>query len=186
MLKNVEVTATTKDKGALDPDISERARPFVREGEGSTFELFYKSEFLSVLNAVRAFSGDTDLALDATQEAFSRAFARWRRLQERPWARGWVITTAMNVCRRSGRLGQRRGKHGRANNPATQEPGVERLDLLAALRTLPPRQKQATVLFYVADLPLEGVADLMGLSEGAVKAHLSKARQALRLRLEEQ
>lgn len=52
------------------------------------------------------------------------------------------------------------------------------------MRSLPERQRQAVVLHYLVDSPLVAVADAMGISEGAVKAHLFKARAALRGRLE--
>jgi DNA-directed RNA polymerase specialized sigma24 family protein len=40
------------------------------------------------------------------------------------------------------------------------------------------------VLYYLGDLPIPVVADLMGITEGAVKAHLAQARAALRPMLE--
>ena len=67
----------------------------------ANFDGFCKSEYASVYRAAFAFTGDKDAALDATQEAFSRAFARWARLSREPWAGGWVMTTALNLCRGS-------------------------------------------------------------------------------------
>jgi RNA polymerase sigma-70 factor (ECF subfamily) len=58
------------------------------------------------------------------------------------------------------------------------------LDVLTALRSLPERQRQAVVLHYLLDCPVATVADLMSVSEGAVKAHLFKARATLRTLLE--
>jgi RNA polymerase sigma-70 factor (ECF subfamily) len=58
------------------------------------------------------------------------------------------------------------------------------VDVLAALRSLPERQRQAVVLHYLTDCPVATVAEVMGVSEGAVKAHLFKARAALRSGLE--
>jgi len=56
---------------------------------------------------------------------------------------------------------------------------TDRLDLLAALRSLPERQRQAVVLHYLMDCRVATVAELMGLSEGTVKAHLHRARATL-------
>lgn len=63
----------------------------------------------------------------------------------------------------------------------TQSLDTDHVDLVSALRQLPPRQRQATVLYYVADLPVAVVADRLGVSEGTIKAHLSQARHKLRL-----
>ncbi len=51
------------------------------EVDGLTFEDFYAAEFDRVLDSAFAFSGDRDAAIDATQEAFARAFARWRAIE---------------------------------------------------------------------------------------------------------
>ena len=145
------------------------------------FDDFYRSEFPVVYRSTYAFCGDKELALDSVQEAFSRALARWRRLQSHPWAGGWVTTTAFNLCRKH--LGRKSPTY----NPQDlgEAPGsVERLDIVDALRALPPKQRQAIILFYLADLPLAAVADLMNISDGAVKSHLSRARAALRGSLE--
>ena len=146
------------------------------------FEDFYTAEFDRVLDSAFAFSGDRDAAADATQEAFARAFARWRRLSRREWAGAWVTTTALNVLRRRYRDAAR--SQVSVNEGESHDPHG-RVDLLRALRALPLRQREAAVLFYVADLPIHAVAEAMGLSDGAVKSHLARAREGLRGGLEE-
>ncbi len=141
------------------------------------FDRFCELEYPAVYRGAYAFCGDHDVALEATQEAFSRAFARWRRLRREPWAAGWVMTTALNLCRRS-------FKQPRPGLPAQSvAPLVDldlRVDMVDALRALPFRQRQAVLLYYLADLPVAAVADLMNASEGTVKAHLARARRGLR------
>lgn len=147
-----------------------------------TFEDFYTVEFDRVLDSAFAFSGDRDAAADATQEAFARAFARWRRLSRKEWAGGWVTTTALNVLRRRYR------DAARSRVPVDERASHDalgRVDLLRGLRALPVRQREAAVLFYVTDLPLHAVAEAMGISDGAVKSHLARARKGLRVSLEE-
>jgi RNA polymerase sigma-70 factor, ECF subfamily len=146
------------------------------------FEDFYAAEYDRVLDSAFAFSGDRDAAMDATQEAFARAFARWRRLSRKEWAGGWVTTTALNVLRRKFRDAAR--SLARVDDRSSRDMH-DRVDLLRALRALPLRQREAAVLFYVADLPLHAVAEAMGVSDGAVKSHLARAREGLRASLEE-
>lgn len=146
------------------------------------FEDFYAAEFDRVIDSAFAFSGDRDAAMDATQEAFARAFARWRRLSRHAWAGGWVTTTALNVLRRRYRDNSRSSV---TVPETTSHDASARVDLLRALQSLPMRQREAAVLFYVADLPLHAVAEAMGVSDGAVKSHLARARDSLRISLEE-
>jgi len=143
--------------------------------DAADFEDFCRREYPAVFRACVAFSGDRDAALEATQEAFARAFARWRRLRTNPWAGGWVMTTALNVVRKSRRS---RPSSYRAAQPGQVDVDL-RVDIVNALGTLPSRQRQAVVLHYLADLPVAAVAQLMNASEGSVKTHLSRARRAL-------
>lgn len=149
------------------------------------FEDFYRNEYGRVFGALYVATGSADLAQDATQEAFQRALVRWRRLGEEQWAIGWVVTTALNHSRR---LARRAGRE-----PATLltetsvgggGPDGTRVDLLRSVRSLPRRQREAIVLYYLLDLPIPAVATLMDQTEGSVKAHLAHARRKLRITME--
>jgi RNA polymerase sigma-70 factor (ECF subfamily) len=59
----------------------------------------------------------------------------------------------------------------------------DREQFWAEVRRLPRRQAQATALFYALDLPVSEVAATLGLAEGTVKVHLSRARTELADRL---
>ncbi len=58
------------------------------------------------------------------------------------------------------------------------------LDLLAAVRALPQRQRLAVCLHHLAGYPVGEVADALGVAEGTVKSNLHDARAALRRALE--
>jgi RNA polymerase sigma-70 factor, ECF subfamily len=144
------------------------------------FEELYRSEFQTVFRAVFALCGDASVAEEATQEAFARALARWRRLRDRTWAGGWVTTTAMNVARRSLR------RRPTAPTPPPEELDVDAsVDLWRQVRALPARQQEAVILHYVLDLRVDDSAAAMGCEGGTVKAHLARARATLRTQLEE-
>ena len=57
--------------------------------------------------------------------------------------------------------------------------------LTAALRQLPPRQREAFSLRVLEELDVATTARAMGCSEGSVKTHLSRAREALQKQMEE-
>ena len=61
---------------------------------------------------------------------------------------------------------------------------LEHAEVLAALRTLPPRQREVLVLRYYVDLSEADIAEALGISRGAVKSHASRGMAALRLALE--
>lgn len=155
-----------------------RSRPRPRE-DAAAFERFYASGFTSVYRAALAFTNSPEIAADATQEGFARAFARWRRLRDQTWALGWVMTTALNVARKHQRDARRHAPGGPASLAPSDEQAIARVDLVASLALLPARQKQALVLHYIGGFRIEEVAELMGISTGGVKSNLFKGRQAL-------
>jgi len=57
--------------------------------------------------------------------------------------------------------------------------------LVQALRGLPARQREAFTLRVLEELDVATTARAMGCSEGSVKTHLSRARQALQTRMED-
>jgi len=139
------------------------------------FGALYKREFRAVFQATYLLSGRRELAEDATQEAFARALQRWPRLRGRPWAGGWVMTTAMNLTRRSLRKSRPAEEASRDLNDLDQD-----IDLWVAVRKLPPREGEALILHYRADLSTEQVAKLMGCAPSTVRAHLARGRSRLR------
>ena len=148
------------------------------------FEGFYRVQYPHVYRAVYLATSDPDIAFDSTQEAFKRAYARWWRLSRHEWAGGWVMTTALNASRRAGRNAAREMPSESQPTPDHPAPNPHRVDVSVALRNLPPRQRTATILFYLGDQPIDVIATVMGVSEGTVKAHLAQARKKLREALE--
>jgi len=63
---------------------------------------------------------------------------------------------------------------------------VGRASIVALLRSLPDDQREALVLRFVADLPIDDVAEIMGRSAGAVKQLQRRGLLALRRRLADQ
>src|ERR1700726_2517658 len=63
---------------------------------------------------------------------------------------------------------------------------LERHAVVAALRKLPDRQREAIVLRYYADLSEADIAATMGISRGAVKSHTARGMAALRAALEQE
>lgn len=143
----------------------------------AAFRELYAEAFPTVYRVAYRFAGRREPAEDATQEAFARAFERWRRLGGEPWVVGWIVTTALNVVRRSARRAadelRDEGEHPSSDNVESA------VDLWRAIRELPRRQAEAIVLHYIVDLPVSQVASVMGCREGTAKAHLDRGRHRL-------
>lgn len=148
------------------------------------------SHYDRLVGAVSMVSGSVPLAEDAVQEAFARAWERTQRGESFEHLPGWVATVALNLAR-SGR--RRRQTERRAvarlgaRRPAPEAEWSNLHDVVrAAIDALPRRQREAVCLYYLLDLDVRTVADLLGVSPGTVKTALSRARSSLADVLSEQ
>jgi RNA polymerase sigma-70 factor (ECF subfamily) len=154
----------------------------VGNGDGS-FEAFFAEAYASVFRGLAVAFRDPQLAEEAAQEAFTRAYTRWQRVgsMERPAA--WTYVVAVRIARRRRRdlLGDA-PSHGLAQDAADEV--VDRVTMEAAIQELPTRQRVALVLRHYADLPLDDIAHAMGCAVGTVKSTLHAAHTRLHVELE--
>lgn len=125
-------------------------------------------------------TGNLDEAEDLVQEAFVRAAAAGRRFDRVENPEAWLRTTAINQHRSRWRK-LRNGQRARARMlpPRDPESLESHLEIITALRALPEAQRQVIALHYLADLPVEAIAQELGVPPGTVKSRLSRGRDAL-------
>lgn len=138
----------------------------------------------ALVGYARLLTGDHDSAQDLVQDALAKAWSRRRAGADIASLEGYVRTAVLNgyldQYRRRG-LWQRRA-HLFVTPEAT--PGSATAtetatDLASALRHLPPRERACVVLRFYDDLTVAGIADRLGVSEGAVKRYLSDGTKRL-------
>lgn len=135
-----------------------------------------------VYRAVIAMGASASEAADAVQDAYERALRQGRPL-ERP--EGWLFV----VAARRWRADRWRRRIFRPLTglrlSAAERPDTERIDLLAAIAKLPPRQREVLVARYVMGLTQAETAQLLRIAQGTVAATTSHATRSLRERLGE-
>lgn len=143
------------------------------------FAAFYDANKDRCLRAAVASGMSPDRAEDAVAEAFSRAWARWRTVRAHQSPSAWVVRTAVNSNISSWRKRRRELiVDEMPEESATAQTDV--VDLLAAVRRLPTRQREVVVLRYLLDLDTAATAAELGIAKGTVTAHLHHALAALR------
>ncbi|HEX5614087.1 MAG TPA: sigma-70 family RNA polymerase sigma factor [Acidimicrobiia bacterium] len=142
------------------------------------FEAFYRVEHPRVLGTLCALAGDRDTAVDATDEAFVRAYERWERVRHMDAPAAWTYTVALNALKRTKRRRALEATLLRRRRDVDVVPTHDP-ELWDAVRALPARQREAVVLRYVADLPEAQIAEVMRIARGTVASTLSDARRAL-------
>lgn len=145
-----------------------------------SFEHFFKGNYNEVLQRVAAAGASPDVAAEATQEAFVRAYQRWWRVGHFKNPAAWVQRVALNCRIDLERKSQRESRPLRAVEVELVEEADADSRIETAVQTLPPQQQAAVRAVYSDGLSTEETAEDLGISAGAVRYHLSKARNALR------
>jgi RNA polymerase sigma-70 factor (sigma-E family) len=149
--------------------------------EQREFADFYEDVRDDCLRVVLAGAEDPALAEDMVAEAFARAWSSWRTVREHPKPAAWVVRTALNI--RVSWWRRRRREVVSDQLPVGIAPesgtGVDTV-LMRALRQLPARQREVVALRVFLDLDTQGTAAVLGIAEGTVKTHLSRAMAVLR------
>jgi RNA polymerase sigma-70 factor (ECF subfamily) len=146
------------------------------------FDEFYRATSRRVLRYGYAVTGDLTEAQDVVQEAYTRAWRDWRQLERHPSPEAWVrlVVSRLATDRHRRRAGWLRAVVRTGPPPeSTGPPGEDTVLLTAALRRLPPAQRQALALHYLFDLSIAEIARETGAAEGTVKSWLSRGRAAL-------
>jgi RNA polymerase sigma-70 factor, ECF subfamily len=166
-------------------------------------------EFSSVVQSHRpqifrfllASTRDIDLAETLTQECFLKAHRNWASFRGESSAMTWLMRIAINLQKdhwRNRRMQFWRQTHTNAvdldeasewlpSHESSQEQQLlarERVgQVWTAVEGLSERQRTVFLLRYVEELELADIAQTTGLSEGTVKAHLSRALARVRTEL---
>ncbi|MGH3284576.1 MAG: SigE family RNA polymerase sigma factor [Streptosporangiaceae bacterium] len=135
---------------------------------------------------------DVPTAENVVHDSFVATHAAWQRLRNAEnalaYLRQAVVNRSRSVLRHRMAL-DRSPPETPPDMPSAEHSWLAQLDrsaVLAALRGLPDRQREAIVLRYYADLSEAEIAATMGISRGAVRSHTARGMAALRAALEQE
>ncbi len=178
------------------------ARRALPQGEIGEFEPFFRAHEHDIFTYLWRMTGDEQAAYDLTQETFLRAWQHFARIRtyERPG--GWLFRIATHLA--LNHLRNRATSLGAAisldaagfahhalppSSSAIADPGARVADadtMRRALMAISSRQRAALVLREVYGLSCRQVAAALGISTGAAKTLLWRARDELRDRYAEE
>jgi RNA polymerase sigma-70 factor, ECF subfamily len=137
--------------------------------------------------------GRPPVAEELLQETFLRMHQGAPRYEPRAALSTWLFRIAANLC-----INEAEAAHSRhealgetSERPHPQPTPAEDLErkevgaaVEAALATLPPQQRAAVQLARFEEMSYADIAEVLGISVGAVDSLLQRARQRLRLELQ--
>jgi RNA polymerase sigma-70 factor (ECF subfamily) len=195
-----EMRASTKVMAAgtvIEPMTAQTAEEISAKEFARVVETHRPQIFRFLLASTR----DVDLAETLTQDCFLKAHRNWSHFRGESTAMTWLMRIAINLQKDHWRNRRMQfWRHTRTNAVDVDEasewlPSGERTaeqKLLAreqvshvwkAVENLSERQRTVFLLRYVEEQELSEIATATGLSEGTVKAHLSRALVKVRTQL---
>jgi len=154
--------------------------------EALSVDALFHAEYARLVRVLGVAFDPADAA-DAVQEAFIAADRRWRDVSAYSDPAGWIRRVAINRLLNGRRNHRRRTQILNTLRPvADVDLSDDLLDLRRSFAALPARIRATATLFYLADLPVEQIAEQMNISVNTVKSNLHDARTRLRHERSEQ
>jgi RNA polymerase sigma-70 factor (sigma-E family) len=155
----------------------------------------FRCHHLELVRLALLMTGDLAAAEDVVQDAFEQLHRRWPSLRQPGSGLAYVRSSVLNGCRSMHRRARVARKHAarlagppsagaEAADPADTVAG-ERSGLIAALLSLPRRQREVLVLRYYADLDVAEVADTLRIGPSTVRSTAARGLHALAQALKE-
>ena len=173
--------------GGVDTELIARAQQGDHEAYTRLLETGLADRLLGV---ARWILRDVGLAEDAAQQALLAIWRDLPRLRDPLSFDAWAYRILVRACHAEGR-NQRRWMPGIARttpDPASRTDGLgwiaDRDELESAFRRLSVDHRTIVVLRFYLDLPVERVAELLGVPGGTVQSRLHYAMRALRAALD--
>jgi RNA polymerase sigma-70 factor (ECF subfamily) len=165
-----------------------------QRGDRNAFGELVRRHHREVVNVVYRMCGDVQLAEDAAQEAFVRAWLRLESYRPLTTLRNWLyriaVNAALDMLRRERSTGediQSLALHDQQPGPETLLVQKERAALVqAAILSLTPASRTVLVLREYGELSYQEIANILDVPMGTVMSRLNYARNRLRELLAEQ
>lgn len=138
----------------------------------------------SLLAMCYAYLHERELAEDAVQETFLKAYQAMDSFRGECKEKTWLMTIAVNVCR-SMRRSAWFTHVNRSITPDEMPLGTwdhydqEAADLAAAIQQLPDKLKEVILLYYYQELSMPEIAKIIGVSPTSVSKRIKKAHVKL-------
>jgi RNA polymerase sigma-70 factor (sigma-E family) len=151
----------------------------------------YQGHAIGLIRLAIVMLGDRVAAEDVVQDAFLGLYRNWDGLTDPAKALAYLRSAVLNRCRNALRQRHRDTRHGVTPQTVESAEATVLIDeenqrVLAAIRALPDRQREALVLRFYLDLSQDETARVMGISTGTVKSATSRAVAALGRMLKEE
>lgn len=189
-----DATSSPSPTPARTPSTGDADVALAAAGDRRAFERLYRQHLNRVFSLCARMIADRTHAEELTQDVFVRAWEKLHLFRGESsfgtWLHRLTVNVVLNARKSDGRRQARIEETDEGNGGIDAMPGVigggvplaagELLDLEAAVAKLPPGARRVFLLHDVEGYKHEEIADMLGVTTGATKAQLHRARLLLR------
>ena len=153
-------------------------------------EQLYHNHFAKTYRSTYMVTGNVQMAEDATQEAFLKAFTNLHTLKDISRFSSWISVIATNcaidILRRNKRiiLTDKENEYLDSNPENSPQESWEQQETNREVREtlllMEPEDREILVLKYFNELSIQEIAELVSLPSGTIKSRLFRAREKFR------
>lgn len=174
---------------ADQPSVEERLALAARAGDTASFEVLVRRHVDRMYGVARLMLRDPDLAEDAVQEGFVRAWRDIGSLRDPSRFESWLHTLIVRACYDQARRSRRWQAEVRVLAPVTElashdQASSDRDVIERGFRMLSPEHRMVLVLHFFLDLSASEIGARLGIPSGTARSRLHYALTALRSALE--
>lgn len=160
---------------------------------GKLVGLWYKR----IYNFCLKYSGDHDMAMEATQKTFIAVYKNIKRLKDSQRFRYWIYKIALNQCRAEDRKRKQKSWHSifhnkeavevvdEFHNPELEYQKMEKEEIICdMLMSLPEDQRVLVIMKEYEGMKFREISDALGISESTAKSRLYYGLSRLRRMIE--
>lgn len=141
-------------------------------------EMLYRIAFV--------FLGNPDDTEDILQEVFMTLLYNSPEFKTKEHEKAWLIRITQNKCINFLKSSSRKTlPFDEMQLPTYSENHEEKIDVVKNILSLPPKYKTAVILHYYNDYSVEEIAKTLKIGKSAVKMRLKRAREILKIELED-
>jgi RNA polymerase sigma-70 factor (ECF subfamily) len=116
---------------------------------------------------------------DAIQEMILKAYQSIHTLKNPKFIKTWLVRILINQCNQLLKKKKKVVSFSELQEVASNIPDFERVELEEALSSLDPDLRLVVTLYYLEDIPLKEIAQLLEIPQGTIKSRLHRARNTL-------
>lgn len=150
-----------------------------RQGNKDAFGTLIRTHEASLYRVAKSIVHSDEDCADAIQEAVLKAYRSIHLLREPKYFKTWLIRILVNECRALLRKKKKTVPFVELQHARTETDDYVHIETLEIVNALEEDLRIVVTLFYLEDLPLKEVADMLDQPVGTIKSRLYRARNRL-------